>query len=76
MLKATVIRSVALRSAAPSASDRTETPKDFRFWLDDEFAIEAGGALDHVGVDVGARVEELDRAAASLRRHAGIIHAG
>ena len=47
-----------------------------RFRLDYELAIEAGSAFDRVGVGVDARVEELDRAAAPLRRHAGIIDAG
>src|SRR5687767_9168382 len=46
------------------------------FRVDHELAIEAGGAFDHVGVGVHSRIEELDRAAVSLRGHAGVIHAG
>src|SRR5687768_1179614 len=52
-----------------------EHQKISRFRVDDELAIEAGSAFDRVGVGVDARVEELDRAAASLRRYAGIVDA-
>ena len=75
MLKATVIRSVESPLAAPSASDKTETP-DSRFRLITNLRLKTCGALNQVGVGVERRWRNSITPLFTLRGHAGIVHAG